>query len=118
MTYKLTFHDEGLASRHAAAVKRLLIEAEFDSNCPVVLNLSAVRTISSSYADEFFGVLAQSYGLLTFVRLTTFIGANPAVLNQIATAIKYRLARSSVDLEQLAREAQKVKSARRCGESA
>jgi STAS-like domain of unknown function (DUF4325) len=84
----------GLASRSAAARVRQLVEEHLQS-AEVSIDLSGVTSVSSSYADELFGILVQRYSLHAFTRSINLIGASPSVLTEIATAIQYRLNRDA-----------------------
>jgi hypothetical protein len=57
----------------------------------VAIDLSAVLSLSESYADELFGVLVARHGLEWFAGHVSVHGANPAVFRSIANAIRYRL---------------------------
>jgi anti-anti-sigma regulatory factor len=56
-----------LASRRSAAQLRQNIESVLNSRKKIVFDLSSVESISESYADELFGVLAFKYGIEKFV---------------------------------------------------
>ena len=52
-----------LSSRARASLLRRRIAAAIDSGCaPVTIDFTDVRTISTSFADEVFAVLAQDRG--------------------------------------------------------
>ncbi|MCX7113034.1 MAG: STAS-like domain-containing protein [Proteobacteria bacterium] len=87
------FSPEGtdLASRRTAAHLRTQVTTVLKSGEKVAFDLSNVVSISESYADELFGVLALEYGIKEFVASVTIRGASPVVLRRIAEAIKERL---------------------------
>ncbi|QFY44640.1 DUF4325 domain-containing protein [Candidatus Methylospira mobilis] len=80
-----------LASRRSAGHLRQQITSNLACDKKVVFDLSSVETISESYADELFGVLAYELGLNDFVLSISFKGARPSVLFRIAESIKKRL---------------------------
>ena len=87
------FSPEGtdLASRRTAAHLRNQASTILSSGNKVTFDLSNVVSISESYADELFGVLALEYGIKEFVASVSIRGASPFVLRRIAEAIKERL---------------------------
>ncbi len=87
----LTIADTDLGSRHAAAKVRAQAETRALAGEKVVLDLGAVLSISESYADELFGVLAARHGLEWFAEHIGFRAVDPAVFRVIVTAIRYRL---------------------------
>ena len=80
-----------LASRRSAAILRADIDRFLQSYKRVVIDLSNVQTISESYADELFGILARDFGLESFSRLISIRGASADVLRRVAGAVKERL---------------------------
>lgn len=80
-----------LASRQSAARLRQEIELELEGGRCVVVDLGHVESISESYADELFGVLAAKYGLHSFTELVSIVGASSQVLYSVARSIKERL---------------------------
>jgi hypothetical protein len=80
-----------LASRQLAAELRLGVAAALDDGHPVSIDLRNVASISESYADELFGVLAMGLGLEEFVAKVAILHAGPYVLRVIAHALKDRL---------------------------
>ena len=80
-----------LASRQAAARFRAVVEERALVSDRVAIDLSAVLSLSESYADELFGVLVARYGLEWFAGHVSVHGAKPAVFRSIANAIRYRL---------------------------
>lgn len=80
-----------LASRRSAAILRAEIEVSLQLNSRVVVDLSNVQTISESYADELFGILARDFGLEGFSRQVSIRGASADVLRRVAGAVKERL---------------------------
>ena len=80
-----------LASRRTAAHLRNQASTALSSGDKVEFDLSDVVSISESYADELFGVLALEYGINEFVASISIRGASPVVLRRIAEAIKERL---------------------------
>ena len=94
----------GLASRSAAARVRQLVEEQLKCG-EVAIDLSGVTSVSSSYADELFGILVQRYSLGAFTRSIKLVGVSQNVLTEIATAIQYRLNRDAGDKNAAAKAA-------------
>lgn len=86
-----TIAETDLASRHAGARFRALIEARARAGDRIAIDVTSVLSLSESYADELFGVLVARYGLDWFVEHIAVRGANPVVFHSIADAIRYRL---------------------------
>ncbi|GED55417.1 STAS-like domain-containing protein [Brevibacillus borstelensis] len=57
---------------------------------PVVFDFEGVRSLSSSFADEFFGMLVNEMGFEEFKSITTFRGTDRFVANIIRAAIVKR----------------------------
>ncbi|OFU96942.1 hypothetical protein HMPREF3119_15320 [Morganella sp. HMSC11D09] len=79
-----------LASRRLAIPKRYQIENAIDGVSPVLLDLSDVKSISESYADELFGVLTVKYGHEFLLKNIKIIGAPKSVIQNIAIVIQRR----------------------------
>ncbi|MEF2278858.1 DUF4325 domain-containing protein [Deinococcus sp. YIM 134068] len=60
----------------------------------IVIDFNEVGLISSSFADEVFGKLALSWGILNFTRILKIINATNLVENIINKAIMQRMAQS------------------------
>jgi len=86
-----TIAETDLASRQAAARFRAVVEARALASDRVAIDLSAVLSLSESYADELFGVLVARHGLEWFAGHVSVHGAKSAVFRSIANAIRYRL---------------------------
>lgn len=80
-----------LASRRLAADLRVGVAAALSEGHSVSIDLGNVESISESYADELFGVLAVGLGLEVFVKKVSILRANEHVLRVIAHALKDRL---------------------------
>lgn len=87
----VTLPGTDLASRKtAAAVRHNVINAiTYDNR--VIIDLSTVVTVSYSYADELFGVLAAVKGWDWITKNVRLQGANEHVLRVVAEAINRRL---------------------------
>jgi hypothetical protein len=85
--------DTDLASRQAAADLRAQVVQIVlsDNNNKVTLDFSNVLSISESYADELFGVLALRYGLEWLTNSVAIHHSSPFVFRAIASAIRQRL---------------------------
>lgn len=90
-TYSIKIADTDLASRQAAAELRSQIVQHVLSGNKVSIDLSAVFSISESYADELFGVLALRNGLEWLTNNVVIRHASPLVFRAIAGAIRQRL---------------------------
>jgi hypothetical protein len=84
-----------LASRRSAALLRLNIQDILNSGDLPTVDLSHVKNISESYADEFFGILAFEHGLESI----SVLGAENSVLKEIAKAIRRRVTDEDVTKE-------------------
>ncbi|MDP2142930.1 MAG: STAS-like domain-containing protein [Gallionella sp.] len=90
-THPIIIADTDLASRQAAAALRAQIEQHVLSGNKVSIDLSAVLSISESYADELFGVLALRYGFEWLTNNVAIRHPSPFVFRAIASAIRQRL---------------------------
>ena len=89
ITVKLPGPD--LASRKTAAAQRSQVTDLVGHGKKVVIDLSTVLSISASYADELFGVLAATHDLGWLRENVKVRGAQEPVLRSIALAVKRRL---------------------------
>jgi len=89
ITIKLTGPD--LASRQTAAGVRHNVISHIASGKNVVLDLGQVESVSYSYADELFGVIAAVQGWEWLTKNIKVAGANEEVLRVIAESISRRL---------------------------
>lgn len=80
-----------LGSRFAAVEQRLRIASNIAAGKKVVVDLTDVLSISDSYADELFGVLALEHGLNWILDHISFANATDHVLHAIATPIDRRI---------------------------
>jgi hypothetical protein len=94
--------DTDLASRQAAAVLRAQIEGYVAAGEKVSIDLGGVFSISESYADELFGVLALRYGLGWLSDNVAFHNQNHFVFRAIASAIRQRLISKSPEAPDIA----------------
>ena len=103
-TYSIKIADTDLASRQAAAELRAQIVQYVLSgnNKKVSLDLSGVLSISESYADELFGILAVRYGLDWFSDNVVLHNSSPFVFRAIASAIRQRLRSQSPEIPDIA----------------
>jgi len=85
----ISFNETVLASRAAARVKRESVELLLEQEEIVQFDMAEVHTISSSYADELFGILYMKLGDLFFDRVT-FSKATDLVVESIGSAIAIR----------------------------
>lgn len=87
----ISFTETDLASRHAAGRVRASVEESALAGKTVAIDLGKVLSLSESYADELFGVLAARRGLEWFAKHIIIVGASPIVFRAIAQAIRHRL---------------------------
>jgi hypothetical protein len=80
-----------LASRSEAARQRYIIGDAVAHNGKVIVDLQGVLSISDSYADELFGVIAASKGLDWFLKHIVIKTSSRDVLRSIAVAIHRRI---------------------------
>ena len=90
-TYQIKIADSDLASRQGAAELRAQIEDRVSVGGKISLDLGDVFSVSESYADELFGVLALRYGLEWLSEHVGLHNLNPFVFRAIASAIRQRL---------------------------
>jgi hypothetical protein len=93
LTYSIKIADTDLASRQAAAELRAQIVQCILSGkySKVSIDLSNVLSISESYADELFGVLAFRYGLEWLTNYLVLHQPSHFVFRAVASAIRQRL---------------------------
>lgn len=102
-----------LASRRAAAELRSEISEAVRAGSTVYIDLSKVQSLSESYADELFGILAVELGLERLFANVKPKAANTQVTKSIVFAIKRRIDETSLasQLSSLvAAKAQKAKA--------
>lgn len=88
---KITLPGTDLASRKTAATVRYNVVKTVSSGYVVIVDLSAVESVSFSYADELFGVLAATQGWEWFIQNVRLVGAKEHLLRVIAEVINRRL---------------------------
>lgn len=86
-----------LASRRSAAQLRSNIDAILATGDKVIIDLSHISSLSDSYADELFGILALERGLSVFSILIAIRGATDSVIRRVAAAIKSRVAKQEIE---------------------
>jgi len=85
-----------LSSRRLASGLRHDVVASLRAGDSVAIDLLRVESISESYADELFGMLAVGLGGIDgFVQKVSILHANKHVLRVIARALKERLEKES-----------------------
>lgn len=92
MSNAIVVHPLGtdLASRKSAAELRRQVVSHVEGGAKVIIDLSHVASLSESYADELFGVLAEDLGLTEFFDVVSVHGADVWCMKRIAHAIKLR----------------------------
>ena len=80
-----------LASRQSAATVRYNVVCAVSSGNKVIVDLSAVESLSYSYADELFGVLAAIQGFDWLIGNVKIVNVKEHVLRVIAEVINRRL---------------------------
>ena len=96
MMNTFTLSGSDLASRRIAAVDREDFVNRFWDLGPVVIDLSEVKSVSESYADEFFGVLVLRFGLDKVLDKIKIANAQEAVLRAVASSMRRRASTVSV----------------------
>jgi hypothetical protein len=91
-TFECKISSSDLASRHSAAAQRRVLLKALEVHQKVRIDMSLVKSISDSYADELFGVLASEIGLECVLSRVKIVGANEGVLKGVARNIKNRVA--------------------------
>lgn len=84
-----------VSSRQRAASLRAVVESYVSENGQVELDFVGVRTISSSFADELFGILVASHGDTWFRDHVRVVGLTPplrrivleSVFNRVGEAV-------------------------------
>lgn len=89
-TSQFVINDTALASRFSAGALRARVEAALLQG-GARLDLSAVESVSESWADELFGVLVVRHSLAWVFERLELHGLRPEVAQTIASAIRYRL---------------------------
>ncbi|WP_430226854.1 STAS-like domain-containing protein [Paraburkholderia tropica] len=84
-----------LSSRRLASDLRSSIVRSLGAGESVVIDLHRVESISESYADELFGMLAIGLGIKEFLQRVAVVHANQHVLRVVAHALKERLEQES-----------------------
>lgn len=93
--YKIIIENSDLASRQAAAELRFKVERLAKSAQKIQLDFINVFSISESYADELFGVLAVRNSLDWLTEHVSILHADEATFRSIANAIRQRLAENN-----------------------
>lgn len=102
--YQIKITDTDLASRQAAAdLRAQIVQHVLSANdSKVSIDLSNVLSISESYADELFGVLALRYGLEWLTNSVVIHQSSPFVFRAISSAIRQRLRSQAPDSPDIA----------------
>lgn len=93
MLVRFEEHVELLKSREGGRIAKQIFKQLLGNathNDPVVFDFDNIASISSSFADEFFGMLIQEMGFEQFKSVTTFRNLNPFVSNVIRNSIYHR----------------------------
>ena len=101
-SYQLKLSSSDLASRQAAAELRAVLEQHVRTGKRVSVDFSNVLSVSESYADELFGVLALRYGLAWLSENVIIQHVDPLVFRAIAGAIRQRLTSTKPDIPNIA----------------
>ena len=89
--HKLIFNTTDLASRNIAREFRTDIENVLRQGQNVVIDLDNVLSVSDSFGDELFGILALELGLEAFGEKVTITNAKTSILRSIAETIQIRI---------------------------
>ena len=90
-TLTLKIAETDLASRAKAALLREKVLTILSSGSNVDMDLANVESISDSFADELFGVLAASYGIESLAQRLRVSQATDSLYKVIALNINNRL---------------------------
>lgn len=93
--YQIIIEHSDLASRQAAAQLRIQVENLAQNRHTVQIDFRNVFSISESYADELFGVLAIKKNLDWLTTNVSISHANEATFRSIANAIRQRLSENN-----------------------
>lgn len=91
----ILFNNTDLASRSVARVKRQEVEPLILAGETLVFDCSKVESISGSYADELFGVLALQFGEETLLSKIKLRNCKEHCLEVIAESIMKRSAQKT-----------------------
>lgn len=102
--YQIKIANTDLASRQAAAdLRAQIVQRVLSGNdSKVSVDLSNVLSISESYADELFGILALRYGLEWLTNSVVIHHPSPFVFRAISSAIRQRLRSQAPDSPDIA----------------
>lgn len=89
-TWIIEFETSDLASRSLAAIKRGEANYALEKGGNVFFDFSNIATISYSYADELFGILAVELGANELVKRVKVTNSNDYCLQVVAKAILTR----------------------------
>ncbi len=82
-----------ISNRQCAAVLRAeILRVVTDSGTQIQIDLIGVRTISDSFADELFGILARDLGSVAFREKIHLVNVSDVSRETIIEAIRHRLA--------------------------
>lgn len=98
----ILIHVEGtdLSSRRTAAVVRQKILNGVSEGKSIVIDLTEVKSISESYADEAFGVIVANQGLKWFLKNVHIESQREPVIKSIAYAINRRLKNQNLNVRE------------------
>lgn len=89
--YIIKFNQTDLASRTLARSYRCNVESNIRENRKVLVDLDGVLSISESFSDELFGVIAAKYGVNALTDNVKIINVNNFILKSIAHVINRRV---------------------------
>jgi len=90
-TITFNFNTTDLASRNIARDFRTDIENTLEEGEKVIIDLKNVLSISDSFGDELFGILALEYGLESFRNKIKISNASSGIVRSIAETINIRI---------------------------
>lgn len=96
ITHTIKINGADLSSRQSAIDVRNGVEAAMDSADIIVIDLSGVKTLASSYGDELFGILVEKHGIDEFLGRIRIAKASPEVMMQAVSCIKERTSRDEL----------------------
>ncbi len=98
LVFSITDHVTSLRSRDAGKAVKTQIKNLVTAASPgaqIVIDFAGVPVISSSFADEVFGMLFAEYGALRFMAQFRLVNVHPIVRGLIDRAIEKRVAANS-----------------------
>jgi len=92
IVYKLADKASGTGTRRSGvAIRNEVLNLSKPTESVIVLDITGVSVVSSSFADEFIGKLALQYGFIAFTQRFRLVGMNPIVQAIANRSVSQRL---------------------------